>query len=46
MEEQSLGTSHLVDENANAICFLCSDLASYITGVALNVSGGVELFVF
>jgi 3-oxoacyl-[acyl-carrier protein] reductase len=31
---------------ANAIAFLCSDLASYITGVALNVSGGVELFVF
>jgi 3-oxoacyl-[acyl-carrier protein] reductase len=31
---------------ANAIAFLCSDLASYITGVGLNVSGGVELFVF
>jgi 3-oxoacyl-[acyl-carrier protein] reductase len=31
---------------ANAIAFLCSDLASYITGVQLNVSGGVELFVF
>jgi 3-oxoacyl-[acyl-carrier protein] reductase len=31
---------------ANAIAFLCSDLAAYITGVALNVSGGVELFVF
>jgi 3-oxoacyl-[acyl-carrier protein] reductase len=31
---------------AHAICFLCSDLASYITGVELNVSGGVELFVF
>jgi len=31
---------------ANAIVFLCSDLASYVTGVALNVSGGVELFVF
>src|SRR5437016_10658128 len=26
-------------EVANAIAFLCSDLASYITGVALNVSG-------
>ena len=34
------------DDIANAICFLCSDLASYITGVQLNVSGGVELFVF
>ncbi|CAN5786273.1 3-oxoacyl-[acyl-carrier-protein] reductase [soil metagenome] len=31
---------------ANAIAFLCSDLASYITGVGLYVSGGVELFVF
>jgi 3-oxoacyl-[acyl-carrier protein] reductase len=34
------------DDIANAICFLCSDLASYITGIELNVSGGVELFVF
>src|SRR5947209_6139008 len=33
-------------EVANAIAFLCSDLASYITGVELYVSGGVELFVF
>ena len=33
-------------EIANAIAFLCSDLASYITGVELNVAGGVELFVF
>ena len=31
---------------ANAIVFLCSDLASYITGVELNVSGGIELFTF
>jgi 3-oxoacyl-[acyl-carrier protein] reductase len=31
---------------ANAIAFLCSDLAGYITGVELYVSGGVELFVF
>jgi 3-oxoacyl-[acyl-carrier protein] reductase len=33
-------------EIANAIAFLCSDLASYITGIELNVAGGVELFVF
>ncbi|MBD0330760.1 MAG: SDR family oxidoreductase [Thermoleophilia bacterium] len=33
-------------EVANAIAFLCSDLASYITGVELNVSGGIELFTF
>jgi 3-oxoacyl-[acyl-carrier protein] reductase len=31
---------------ANAIAFLCSDLASYVTGIALNVSGGIELFTF
>jgi 3-oxoacyl-[acyl-carrier protein] reductase len=34
------------EDIANAIAFLCSDLASYITGVGLYVSGGVELFVF
>ncbi len=33
-------------EVANAIAFLCSELAAYITGVGLNVSGGIELFVF
>jgi 3-oxoacyl-[acyl-carrier protein] reductase len=31
---------------ANAIAFLCSDLADYITGIELNVSGGIELFTF
>jgi 3-oxoacyl-[acyl-carrier protein] reductase len=31
---------------ANAIAFLCSDLAAYITGVGLYVSGGIELFIF
>jgi 3-oxoacyl-[acyl-carrier protein] reductase len=34
------------DEIANVIAFLCSDLASYITGAEITVSGGVELFVF
>jgi 3-oxoacyl-[acyl-carrier protein] reductase len=33
-------------EVANAVVFLCSDLASYMTGVALEVSGGIELFTF
>ena len=31
---------------SHAIAFLCSDLAAYITGVELNVSGGIELFTF
>ena len=31
---------------ANAIAFLCSDLAGYITGDRAERSGGVELFVF
>ncbi|HVS85561.1 MAG TPA: SDR family NAD(P)-dependent oxidoreductase [Gaiellaceae bacterium] len=34
------------EEIANTIAFLCSDLASYITGAEITVSGGVELFVF
>jgi 3-oxoacyl-[acyl-carrier protein] reductase len=33
-------------EIANAVAFLCSDLASYITGIGLVVGGGIELFVF
>lgn len=28
----------------NAVAFLCSDLAGYVTGIELNVSGGIELF--
>jgi 3-oxoacyl-[acyl-carrier protein] reductase len=34
------------EDIAHAIAFLCSDLASYITGIGLNVSGGIELFTF
>jgi 3-oxoacyl-[acyl-carrier protein] reductase len=33
-------------EVANAVCFLCSDLAGYITGAELTVTGGLELFTF
>jgi 3-oxoacyl-[acyl-carrier protein] reductase len=33
-------------EIANVVAFLCSDLAAYVTGVALEVSGGIELFTF
>jgi 3-oxoacyl-[acyl-carrier protein] reductase len=31
---------------ANAIAFVCSDLAAYVTGITLEVSGGIELFTF
>lgn len=34
------------EEIANAITFLCSTDASYITGVALPVMGGMDLFTF
>ena len=34
------------DDIAHAIAFLCSDLASYITGVGLEVDGGISLFTF
>jgi 3-oxoacyl-[acyl-carrier protein] reductase len=51
MKERMIGRTALrrlgePQDVANAIAFLCSDLASYITGVALNVSGGIELFTF
>jgi NAD(P)-dependent dehydrogenase (short-subunit alcohol dehydrogenase family) len=30
------------EEAANAIAFLLSDAASYITGIALNIDGGMS----
>jgi meso-butanediol dehydrogenase/(S,S)-butanediol dehydrogenase/diacetyl reductase len=37
-----LGRPGLTEDTANACAFLCSDQASYITGEAMNVSGGEE----
>ncbi|HVS07874.1 MAG TPA: SDR family NAD(P)-dependent oxidoreductase [Candidatus Dormibacteraeota bacterium] len=34
------------EDIANAIAFLCSPVAGYITGVALPVTGGLDLFTF
>ena len=39
---QRIGES---DEVAAAVCWLCSEEASYVTGAFMNVSGGRELFV-
>ena len=38
--KNSLGRFGKPDELANAIVFLCSERASYITGVSLNLDGG------
>ncbi len=38
-----LGRPGQVDDTANACAFFCSDQAQYITGEAMNVSGGEEM---
>ena len=40
---RELGTP---EDIANAICFLVSAEARYITGQVLTVGGGIDLFVF
>ena len=34
------------EDIAYLIAFLCSDLAGYITGAAIPVAGGIDLFTF
>jgi 3-oxoacyl-[acyl-carrier protein] reductase len=34
------------EDAVNAVLFLASGKAKYITGIVLNVSGGIELFTF
>jgi len=42
VDRNPLGRTGLTNDIAKAVAFLCSDEASYITGEALNVSGGEE----
>ncbi len=42
----AMRTAGSPDDVAHAICFLASPEAGYITGVALPVTGGIDLFTF
>ena len=42
VDRNPLGRTGLTEDIAKAVAFLCSEEASYITGEALNVSGGEE----
>ena len=42
VDKNPLGRTGLVEDIAKAVAFLASDQASYITGEAMNVSGGEE----
>jgi 3-oxoacyl-[acyl-carrier protein] reductase len=37
-----MGRIGQAEEFANVACFLASDAASYVTGVAINVDGGLS----
>ncbi len=38
-----LGRTGLPSDTAEAVAFLCSEAAAYVTGEAMNVSGGIEM---
>jgi meso-butanediol dehydrogenase / (S,S)-butanediol dehydrogenase / diacetyl reductase len=42
VDKNPLGRTGLVEDIAKAVAYLCSDEAAYITGEAMNVSGGEE----